>query len=374
MIASATIPAPITAPAAPWHEQIASLRVLAQTRDVHTIVLRNPLNLSWFTGARWQVPQTLAPACFDVVVSGLQSAAVEVRIVANTIEAPRLRDTEFAGRDVSFETVPWQDDRARLLPFGVGVASDVPGPGLLDLSSEIDALRRVLSRGQQLLLGALARDTARITGAVAAASRPKQTEQHIAGQLVAALLDEGVECVALFVGSDERIGVHRHPLPTGKTVSDRIMVACCGRRQGLVASVTRMVSFTPLGAEADRYQGLLNVEREFLDASVVGADLADVFTRGVSAYGRNDFDPEEWRHHHQGGLTGFNPRELIAHEHTNLTLQSGMALGWNPSGGGFKVEDTTLVTPTGATPLGTDPAWPVSVVAGRSRPAVLELT
>lgn len=356
-----------------WNSQLANLRTTAAALGVHTIVLTNPLNLSWFTGARWQVPQTLAPACFDVVVCGLDTMTeTEVRIVTNTIEAPRLRDTEFAGREFVCETVPWFEDRARLLPTGTGVAADGPGAGRLDASAEISAIRRILNAEQQAQLRRLSADTARIAGAVAAATRPGDTERHVAGRLAAALLDEGVECIALFVGSDERIGAHRHPLATSRTIVDRVMLACCGRRNGLVASVTRMVAFTPLGADAQRYHDLLEVERTFLDASVPGASLAEVFTAGIAGYAANGFDPEEWLRHHQGGLTGFNPRELIANPASSLTLRSGMVLGWNPSGAGFKVEDTTLVAPAGAEPLGVDPEWPTLVVGGRARPAVLE--
>ena len=151
------------------------------------------------------------------------------------------------------------------------------------------------------------------------------------------------------------------------------MVACCGRRFGLVASTTRIVAFSPLGSDSELYRNLLEVEREFLDASMPGAGLAETFSKGTAGYDAHGFDPDEWRRHHQGGITGFNPRELIANGRSELTLRSGMAVGWNPSAAGFKVEDTTLVTATGAEPLGVDPAWPPILVGGRIRPAVLEL-
>ncbi len=190
---------------------------------------------------------------------------------------------------------------------------------------------------------------------------------------MAALLDEGIECVALFVGSDSRIAEHRHPLATNKIIEQRVMIACCGRRNGMVASVTRMAAFTPLRAEAQHYQSLLEVESRFLDHSQPGANLGEVFNQGAAAYADNGFDPDEWHRHHQGGLTGYNPRELIAHGATDLTLADGMALAWNPSGMGFKVEDTILVTDGGPTLLATDDQWPSLTVGGRRRPAVLEL-
>lgn len=359
-----------------WDDQLASLRRLAAAHDAHTVVLRDPLNLSWFTGARWHVPQTLNMSCFDVVVSGLAGpqGSEEVRIITNAIEAPRLRDTEFAGRPVEFDTVDWTEDRSTLLPAGPGVLTDQPGgtgAGSLDAQAALAAIRRILTPSQQHTLTGLCADLARITGGVVSAIRPGESEQHIAGQLVATLLEEGIETVALFVGADERIGAHRHPLATAQPVRDRVMVACCGRRDGLVGTITRMASFSALDTGA--YDALLRVEQVFLDNSTPGAELGSVFTLGASAYGENGFDSEEWRRHHQGGLTGFNPRELIANPGTDVQLAEGMVLGWNPSGAGFKVEDTVLVTAGGPRILTIDDTWPAVSVGGRPRPAVLEI-
>ncbi|MBT2514596.1 Xaa-Pro peptidase family protein [Arthrobacter sp. ISL-30] len=368
-----------------WEAQLDSLRQLAARHDAHTVVLRDPLNLSWFTGARWHVPQTLNMSCFDVVVSGLgpnvpgggpgSGSGGDVRIITNVIEAPRLRDVEFAGRVVDFDAVDWMEDRSARLPSGAGVLTDLPGlSDSTDAAAELAAIRRVLTAGQQEALAEVCTDLARITGRVVSAIRPGDAEQHIAGSLVAALLDEGIETVALFVGGDERIGAHRHPLATALPVTDRVMVACCGRRNGMVGTITRMASFRPLGGDAQEYQALLRVEQEFLDASKPGAVLGEVFRRGAEAYGLNGFDPQEWRRHHQGGLTGFNPRELIANPGTDVELSAAMALGWNPSGAGFKVEDTLLVTDNGPRILTTDPDWPMLSVGGRARPAVMDFS
>ena len=343
-----------------WAEQLGSLRAVAAAHGADTVVLRDPLNLSWFAGARWHVPQTLQASCFDLVISGLQDGPGDVRVVTNAIEAPRLRDTEFAGRDAVFDAVPWTEDRSTRLPEGPNVVADSPHGSSTVVSEDLAAARRVLTSRQRQQLTELS-----------AGVRPGQTEQHVAGQLVAALLDEGIETVALFVGGDDRIARHRHPLATDRKIQERVMVACCGRRRGLVGTVTRVASFVPLGAAAADYRALLDVERRFLDLSRPGAVLGQVFAEGAAEYGRQGFDPDEWLRHHQGGLTGFSPRELIANPGTALELREGMALGWNPSGKGFKVEDTVLVTADGPRLLTIDPDWPTQHVGGRERPDVL---
>jgi hypothetical protein len=58
--------------------------------------------------------------------------------------------------------------------------------------------------------------------------------------------------------------------------------------------------------------------------------------------------PEEWRRHHQGGLTGYGSREIIATPETAHLIQTGQAFAWNPSITGAKAEETFLLTDAGA--------------------------
>jgi hypothetical protein len=48
-----------------------------------------------------------------------------------------------------------------------------------------------------------------------------------------------------------------------------------------------------------------------------------------------------------------------------------MAVAWNPSVHGSKIEDTALVTDSGIEILTRDERWPVYEVAGRERPMEL---
>lgn len=353
-------------------DRLARLADVARQVGVDALVLRDPVNLTWLLGCRVNVPQTLDTACFDVIID--VGGNPRITVVTNAIEAPRLRDTELADHDVDWCVVPWWESRDAELPSGERVGSDRPGHGSLSLAAELTVLRRSLTAGQQDRLRGVAADTAAAATAAARRLAPSMTEYDAAGLFAAELLSRELDPVVLLVGGAERLDVHRHPLPTGAPLGRRGMLVACGRRHGLVASVTRIVSFAPLGAdERDWYHRLLTVEQEFLDATRPGARLGDVVSAGVAAYATNGFDPHEWHRHHQGGLTGWQPREFPASPTSSVVLEPGHVVAWNPSGGGWKVEDTTLVTDDGCDPLVHDRDWPSVDVGGRLRPDVLVL-
>jgi antitoxin VapB len=150
------------------------------------------------------------------------------------------------------------------------------------------------------------------------------------------------------------------------------MLVVCGRRHGLISAVTRMRAFTPLTpAERATYAGLLEVEAAYLDATRPGARIGDVVAAGAAAYARPGFPTDEWHHHHQGGPNGYTTRDYLATPDTEHVAADRQPFAWNPSGGGFKVEDTVLATASGPEILSPDPDWPCVGVAGRQRPDVL---
>ena len=63
--------------------------------------------------------------------------------------------------------------------------------------------------------------------------------------------------------------------------------------------------------------------------------------------------------------------ELVLRDPANLAAEDSQAFAWNPSGGGFKVEDTALATTHRPEILSPDPEWPAVAAGGRQRPDVL---
>ena len=151
------------------------------------------------------------------------------------------------------------------------------------------------------------------------------------------------------------------------------MGVICGRRKGLIASVTRIIKFGSLTTEEnENYLKLLNVEAEFLNATKPGVLLSDAFKAGQAEYLKQGFDRDEWTKHHQGGPTGYLPRDFPAHEKTLHEIQIRNAIAWNPSAEGLKVEDTVITTESELEILTLDSGWPMVEIAGRSRPAIAQ--
>ena len=234
------------------------------------------------------------------------------------------------------------------------------------------AARRVLTTHQRSVLRSVGGDAAAAATAAALRTTPESTEYAVAAVLAEELLERALDPVVLLVAGEHRMRLHRHPLPTTRLVGRRVMLVCCARRDRLIASVTRIVSFDPLPArDWDCYRRLLDVERAFLDATVPGARLGDIVASGTAAYARYGFAADEWHRHHQGGFTALQPREYPADAASVDVVEEGCALAWNPSADGWKVEDTCIVGSGGVEPVVFDPRWPVLEVAGRHRPAVL---
>jgi Xaa-Pro aminopeptidase len=159
--------------------------------------------------------------------------------------------------------------------------------------------------------------------------RPGMTEYEIAGLLAREAQSRGVQPIVNLVATDARVYAFRHPLPTDKQLERYAMLILCGRKWGLVCSVTRLVHF---------------------------GRLPDDLRRKAEAVARVD-------------------AAFIAA--TEDCVSPGQAYAWNPSIAGTKSEDTILVGATDNQILTAMPDWPTLsvVVDGQTlnRPAILEV-
>jgi Xaa-Pro aminopeptidase len=159
------------------------------------------------------------------------------------------------------------------------------------------------------------------------------------------------------VGSDERLRRYRHPVPTATPWKHVVMVALCAERDGLVVSLSRIVSAGGPPDLEKRTRATASVFGALLDATRPGAEAASLYTTAAAAYAAAGFPGEELKHH-QGGAIGYRAREWVAHPRSQEVVQPRQAFAWNPTITGTKIEDTALVIDDRIEMLTTTPDWP----------------
>jgi Xaa-Pro aminopeptidase len=336
--------------------------------DLDVVVLRKSPNTAWFSGGRVHVPSSLDSSCFDIIID-----RDGYYFHTNAIEAPRLKAEELLPTD-ELRAHPWWIARDTLLPTGPRVGSDSPGGDRIHLP-QLDQLRLSLHQAEVERLDQIATDAAAALFSLSSKVNPNQTEVEVAGQISAALWERNLETVFLGVAGASRVTKYRHPLPTTELVGNQLSISICARRKGLIASETRIFCFEPISQQRqDEYQNLLMVEAAFLAHTNAGELLSNAFKAGAGEYVKQGFASNEWHHHHQGGPTGFLPRESIANADLHVAMLNNQAISWNPTALGLKAESTWLITDAGAQKVGTDPSWPQLQVAGQLRPTLLEIS
>ena len=146
--------------------------------------------------------------------------------------------------------------------------------------------------------------------------------------------------------------------------SKRLLVSICGRRDGLIVSVTRQLAAGPLDENGRRESACAKkVLATLLNASKPGAPGAALFDAAVAVCREAGF-PEAIVAHHQGGPTGYLNRDWKIGPGEKRTLVENQALAYNPTAGAFKAEETALMTDGGFEILTGPKDWPAVVVDG----------
>ncbi len=339
----------------------------------------------WFAWATAGASNTVLLAA-ETGVAEVLVTPQEAWILTDEIEAQRLVDEQLSP-DFQLQVNPWAEFSKReafvrevagdgkvlsdrvALPDGTYAAlpeAALP-PSLLHhkrvlLPSEIDRYRHIGRLASEAMTEALSQ------------AQPSWTEYELAGAGASALWSRGLHPALTLVAGERRLPLYRHPLPTQVTIGRVAMMVFCARGQGLYANLTRFIHFGSLPTEqAELHQQVREVEAVALNQSQPNMTLNGVYGSIAQAYEQHGH-PQAIQEHHQGGTTGYLAREVVANPTTADQLAVGMALAWNPSLPGAKIEDTFVIQADGKLEnLTSDPNWPSVTVDGRDRPIPLEL-
>jgi len=332
------------------------VRRFLKERELDGILMTRQSNFSWYTGGG---NGFVALASVEASGSILAMRDRDV-LVTDNIEAPRLEAEEVGGFGFGMASFPWHrpEERAKVLEkIGAKkVATDV------ELGDAFKRLRYVLTEREIERYRMIGKDTGASLAEVCRNIRLGDSEFQIAGRLAESLFSREIAPIVLLVAADDRVEKFRHPMPTSRKVGRYAMVVVCARRGGLIVSVTRLVHFGELSPDLRRrHDSVVRIDAAFLAHTRPGAKVRTVFEKAVAAYRTEGFE-HEWQHHHQGGGTGYDPRDFRGAPDCPQIVQAHQAYAWNPSIAGTKSEDTILVGPEGFEVLSETPGWPMVAV------------
>jgi antitoxin VapB len=352
------------------------IREFLAQQKLDALLLQRASSFAWATsGASSYINTASTTGAASLLVT-----PSERYLIADNIETPRLEQEEgLAAQGWQSRTHRWYEGGTAIedLTQGLTLGSDMPYPGARDVSGELARLRARLTPQEGEKFRALGRACGEAMNSAIRAVRPGMTEYEIAGLLAREAESRGAQPIVNLVATDERVFSYRHPLPTEKKLQRYAMLVLCGRRWGLVCSITRLVHFGPLPHELRRKeQAVAQIDATFIHATRPGRTIGEVIERAIRTYEEVGY-PDEWNLHHQGGPAGYEPREYLATPGSAEDVFAGQAFAWNPSITGTKSEDTILVSEDGYEVITAIKGWPMTVVSvgGNSieRPAILEV-
>lgn len=352
------------------------LQSLLGEKGLGGLLLHRVSSFAWATcGAASYVNSATSTGEATLLITPL-----DCHLIANNIEATRLEQEErLVEQGWKFHISPWYEAHEVVMKLvGKGhLGADIPYPGAIDLSAELAELRANLHPDEVKRFRKLGGLCAEAMDRAIHATQPGQSEHEIASKVAQEAQARGMQAIVNLIATDERIFHFRHPLPKDKKLDRYAMLVLCGRRWGLVCSITRFLHFGRLPDELRRKaEAVAGIDAAMIEATRPARNLGDVFRTTMEAYARAGY-PEEWKLHHQGGPAGYEPREIVATERSAFKVKPGQVYAWNPSIRGTKSEDTILVGETENEVLTAIQGWPTLSVQGNEktyqRPAILEV-
>jgi Xaa-Pro aminopeptidase len=303
-------------------------------------------------------------------------------VLASRIEMPRLLAEEISTEDFEPVEFAWEEEKGSpdfllnrahaLLESGGALGADLPlGERARMVEGSLARCRYRLTHAEAERYRALGRDAGEAIGELMRTLRPAETEREIARRAADVLAARGARGVVLLVAADERLRQFRHPVPTERRWEKVLMVAVCARRDGLIASLSRIACAGAVPFELqERTLAAARVHARLLAATRPGARGDELYELAARAYAEEGFAGEE-RLHHQGGACGYRTRDWVAHPSCVESVEANQAFAWNPSITGTKVEETCIAFDDGCEVITASPGWPSLPVMAQGRPFLL---
>lgn len=338
--------------------KLGRVREFLTQQSLTGVAVSTQANFAWLTAGG----DNHVAMCSEGGVAHLVVTPTEQHCVTNNIEEQRIADEEIGGLGLfEMHSAPWQEERTDELIAGLGgdsLGADTAGGPGRDVSADFSRLRWQLLSPEITRYRQVGRDAGRILSEVAHEIEPGWQERYIAALMAYKSLAAGLTPHVVLVAVDERISQYRHPIPTDKPLRQCAELIIGARRGGLSISATRLVHFGALPDElVFKHQAVCEVDTRLILGTRPGTVVSGIFEAAVQAY----YDAghmDEWKLHHQGGATGYAPRDYKATENCREKVLENQAFAWNPSITGTKSEDTIIAQADWTEVISASPQWP----------------
>jgi len=290
-------------------------------------------------------------------------------VLANNIEMPRMLAEEVSAEVFEPIEYAWEEEKyssdfltdlaLSLLNVGDSVGADSFLNAQTPLiETGISNCRYELTDAEVERFRRLGKDSGETLGDLIVTLRGGESEIEIARRTTDLLAAKNIRSIVTLAAADERLKKFRHPVPTEKKWEKVLMIVVCAKREGLIASLTRIVCAGNIPDDLrKRTDACARVNAAILAATKPETTGADLFNVAANAYAKENFAGEE-KLHHQGGAAGYKTRDWVAHPKSSETVQIKQAFAWNPSITGTKTEETCIIFENGIEVITATPNFP----------------
>lgn len=288
-------------------------------------------------------------------------------LLANKVEMPRLLAEEVSDKDFEPIEFDWQADKINggFVPETAQSLLEKPlatdlfyNPNFRVVEGLIAKCRFQLTIEEIDRYRKLGKYAGEVIGKIYDKIEVGQTEKQIANIVRFELGKFGINSVVTLVAADERIKNYRHPIPTENVWKKTLMIVTCAKRDGLIASLSRIFSVGNVSDDLrNRTDAVAKVHAKMMHATRPNATGKEIFEFTKQSYADVGFVGEE-TNHHQGGATGYKTRDWVAHSQNNERVLVNQAFALNPSITGTKSEETFFVSENGIEVITVSPNFP----------------
>ncbi len=206
-------------------------------------------------------------------------------VIAYSMDGRRIMDEELHGLGFDLVELKWFEGNiykmAASLLKNKKTVSDICLDGVDFKLKDIYSLHYPFTENEIEKLKCLSERAEIIISETVKKLKPGMTEMEAQKILLKKSADIEVTVPVCLIGSDERISMYRHPLPSVKKIDKMVMLALAFRKWGLFAPVTRMIYFgNKLSDDTkNKYEAICKIEATVFSMCKPGTRFIDILEK-----------------------------------------------------------------------------------------------